>query len=59
MVGRMIAKPSAQQLVDAGWLPLRSVSSGVWETTIQLSGDQGTSERMVAMMWLFGFGLYL
>lgn len=39
--------------------PLRSVGSGVWETTIQLSGDQGSSERMVAMMWLFGFGLYL
>jgi hypothetical protein len=39
--------------------PLRSTSSGVWETTIQLSGNQETSERMVAMMWLFGFGLYL
>ena len=51
---------TASNMNAAGRLPpLRSVSSGVWETTIQLSGDQGTSERMVALMWLFGFGLYL
>ncbi len=39
--------------------PLKPIGSGVWETTIPLMGDAATSERMGAMMWLFGFGLYL
>ena len=38
---------------------LRPIISGAWETSIPLSCDATTSERMGAMMWLFGFGLYL
>jgi hypothetical protein len=51
---------TAEKLNAKGKLPsLRPIRSGVWETTIPLTGDGTTSERIGATMWLFGFGLYL
>jgi hypothetical protein len=38
---------------------LKPISSDVWQTNIPLLGDKTSSEQMLAVMWLFGFGLYL
>jgi hypothetical protein len=39
--------------------PFNAAGTGVWETTIPLTGDQRTSERMFAAMSWFGFGVYV
>lgn len=39
--------------------PLRSFSTGAWETTIPLANDQQTSDRMFYVFGLFGFPVYL
>lgn len=38
---------------------LRRDGTNAWEATIPLNGDQDSVERMLAVMWLFGFGTYL
>jgi len=39
--------------------PFRPIRADVWETTIPLAGDESTQERIMEVMGLFGFGLYL
>ena len=33
-------------------------ASGIWETLTKFSGDEDSFERMVAVMYFFGFGVY-
>lgn len=39
--------------------PFKAAGTGTWETTIPLSGDAASGERMVGVMGLFGFGVYV
>lgn len=39
--------------------PFKATSSGAWETTIPLTGDQKSSDQMFVVMSWFGFGVYL
>jgi hypothetical protein len=39
--------------------PFKDAGTGTWETTIPLSGDAASGERMVRVMGLFGFGVYV
>jgi hypothetical protein len=39
--------------------PFKAAGSGVWQTTIPLTGDQKMSEQMFAAMSWFGFGVYV
>lgn len=39
--------------------PWVSLGGGLWETKISLRGDEATVERLLSVMGLFGFGLYL
>jgi hypothetical protein len=34
-------------------------AEGVWETVIQLQGDEKTRDHLFGVMDLFGFGIYL
>jgi hypothetical protein len=44
----------------AGKLPqLKPVDASSWETTVPLADDESSVERVLAAMWLFGFGVYL
>ncbi len=45
--------------VEAPWPTLKASAAGAWETTIPLAGDQEDAERMLGVLGLFGFGLYL
>jgi len=39
--------------------PLKPRGPGVWETTVPLAGNEDSSERIFAVMYLFGFGIYV
>lgn len=39
--------------------PFKAAGSGVWETTIPLTGDQRSSDQMFVAMSRFGFGVYV
>lgn len=59
---RLFASDSTtpDKIAAAARLPqLRPVGSGVWETRIPLLDDEAGAERMTAVMWMFGFGVYL
>jgi len=50
---------TAQKMNAAGKLPqLRAIDAGSWETNVSLA-DESSVERVLAAMWLFGFGVYL
>ena len=51
---------TAKKINSAAKLPsLKPVSQGVWEASIPLFDNEASSEQMLAIMWLYGFGLYL
>lgn len=51
---------TADKMNATGTVPsFKAAGSGVWETTIPLTGDQKTSDQMFAAMSWFGFGVYV
>jgi hypothetical protein len=51
---------TAEKMNAAGKLPqLKPVGTSAWETNISLVDDETSVERVLAVMWLFGFGIYL
>lgn len=39
--------------------PFSTSTAGVWETSFTLQGDEQTLDRMVFVMGLLGFGIYI
>jgi hypothetical protein len=51
---------TAEKMNASGKLPkLKPSDASSWQTTISLANNQGTVEQVLALMWLFGFGVYL
>lgn len=51
---------TAEKMNAAGKLSqLKPVDAGSWETNVSLADNGETAEKVLAAMWLFGFGIYL